>query len=216
MKKTIFLLFLYTLRITAIDPFVLMLYLPTDTKGGRIIDGEFEKDILFSWARVLQDQLTQTIPSLQVIILGQTEKEYDQTKLISQANRLNPHFILSLNLFQTESRPQLFIYHVLLSKEPPVWKKSTSLFFVPYEQAYIKHAHKSTFIGQNIYASLSMQKKEAYELKTFLGIPYKPLMGLLPPALGIELGSTNAKSWELTIPSLTEALSQTINSIQGE
>ena len=216
MKRTIFLLFLCTLRTTVIDAFVLMFYLPTDTKGGRIIDGEFEKDILSVWARVLQDQLTQTVPSLEVIILGQTEKEYDQTKLISQANRLNPDLIISLNLFQTQTRPQLFMYHVLLSKEPFSSQNSPRLLFLPYEQAYMKHAYKSTLVGGNIYASLKMQTKEAYELKSFLGIPYKPLMGLLPPALGIELGSTNAKSWELTVPSLTEALRQAIYSIQGE
>ncbi len=216
MKRTIFLLFLCTLSTTAIDGFVLMFYLPTDTKGGRVIDGEFEKDILFAWARVLQDQLTQTIPSLQVIILGQTEKEYDQTRLISQANRLNPDLIISLNLFQAQTRPQLFMYHVLFSKEPPIWEKPTRLVFLPYEQAYIKHAHKSTLIGESIYESLKMQRKETYELKNFLGVPYKPLMGLLPPALGIEFGSMNAKSWELTVPSLTEAIRKALSMIEGE
>ena len=216
MKKNIFILCLCISITEATYPFVLMFYLPSDAKGGRIINGEFEKDITDQWARVLQHQLMEKTADLQVIILGQTEKEYDHIKLISQANRINPDLIISLNLFSTQNRPQLFIYHVLLTAELSSWQKPTGLRFIPYEQAYMAQAHTSTMFGKHIFSSLKMSTKESYELKSFLGIPYKPLMGLLPAALGIELGSTNAKSWELTIPSLVQALTQSIETLKGE
>lgn len=216
MKKNIFILFLSVSITQAIHSFVLMFYLPTDAKGGRIINGEFEKDILSEWAAVLQDQLKEKKPEIQVVILGQTEKEYDHIKLISQANRINPDLIISLNAFSAQSRPQLFLYHVLFSTELSSWQKPTGLRFISYEQAYMTHAHQSNLFGKHIYGSLKIHTKEPYELRSFLGIPYKPLMGLLPPALGIELGSTNAKSWELTIASLVQAFIVTIDTLKGE
>lgn len=188
-------------------PFMLMLYPSVSINNGRKIENEFENAIALDWALALKHALINQFPFIQVEISHKSGEKIDQIESINNINKQNPDLTISFNLYQTNGVPQVYLYYMLSQVRA---KSLKNLDFVPYNQAYIDSLEKTKDFSEKIFNSLKENRSDNYELKKLLGLPYKPLIGLQSPALGIELGTNSTKGWEITINSLILAIKNII------
>jgi hypothetical protein len=212
MKQSFFLLFFVCLSIHLSHYSVTLLIIPA--YGPQIVHGDFERDIATNWAHALKYQLSSKTGSHEIIILEQAGQELDQITTINTVNKINPDLVISLNLFPTIGVPQLFLYQVASAKNSALTsKKNDALEFLPYKEAHIRSSLKSKALGEKMIHLLKKNPTDTYDIRDIYAVPYQPLIGLLPPALGIELGVVHPKNWELVMPQLVDAVSLALNQL---
>lgn len=118
------------------------------------------------------------------------------------ANRLSVDLYVSLGFFQQSSEsPELFLFTLLYDPATDFTaRKSTALELLGYDQAYklslstskqysTTAANRCTELAKSFHALCHAPR----------ALPYKPLIGIMSPALGIEVGiSTKGQAKELT------------------
>ena len=179
---------------------------------GREIDETFEQIISMQCAEAIKKELEQKVPGVRVMFTRSAGEIAEPLQNASLVNRLNADLYVSLNFFhQKEKANKLFIYRLIYNPKTDIWsKKSDELSLMPYTQAYRLSLKTSESISTLFYDEC---KKEtaAEKLPTPLiciapkGIPYKPLVGITAPAIGLEIGIRKKDDWKDIVPILIHA-----------
>lgn len=170
----------------------------------RLIEGTPERNITLAMAHALQNQIEQLIPSAQVILTRTGNETVRPLAHANFANRLDVDLFLSLHCFaETQTRPQVAIYTFAYGDQNPM--QLSDLAFYTYDQAHLR-AQRTT---QN-YAQLAKQvlaeHAKQFDLVGWYQIPFKPLIGVKAPAIGIEIGLKNKHDWQTFIGPLAESV----------
>ena len=177
------------------QPFVVMINQSNEV--GRKIEDSFERGLIVQCAEKLKKVLEQKYPAI-TVILAQCQKDtVTQLHNASFANRLAVDFFLSLHFYQTtDTKPHLFLYQ--FSYNDSFITTTSDLAFYSYDQAHL-------FLIKKTEEWLSIVKKNLesdYYKKLFMvqgiyKLPFKSLIGIKAPAVGIEIGLKNKIYLEL-------------------
>ena len=81
---------------------------------------------------------------------------------------------------------------------------TTSLAFYPYDHAYLFNNAITNSWAQNIYRSLSQESLCA--IHGPFKLPIKPLVGIIAPALCIEIGLKEEHDWQNYVSTLNDVI----------
>ena len=178
--------------------------------SGRSLASSFERGVARQFANELANLLLNQYPFLNVIISKQAGETVEPLQIANFANHLKVDLFLNIGFFhERNTRPSLFIFYyknqLFFSSSKP-----DPLAFYPYHQAYLFNFDKT-----QSWASLlqkELQKpiyKNYFTCAPALGVPYKPLVGLLAPAISFELG-LKSQSYEIYLHAIAAALGELI------
>lgn len=194
--------------------FTIMLDPAGDSKHiGRTLYNSFERSTALQFAQELKRQIQITYPTVTVILSKTAGQTLEKLQSATFANRLNVDLVLSLNFYkETAVKPQIFLYQFknqnFFSANPV-----NQFQFYPYQQAFILNFDKSKNWGLLIQKSLQNSNYRHYfTCHQLLAIPFKPLIGMLPAAIGIEIG-IKTNGWEPYVIPIVNSLSELIYEI---
>lgn len=164
---------------------------------GRTIDDSFESEITLNAAHLLKNALEQWHQPIRIIV-----QRSDGLSSATMTNKLNANLYLAIGackgmntgiyLFQ-------FTYHdQFLLKD--------GLSFIPYDQLYLINQAKTT----TALTLMSNFLKQRNLLQGSYAFPYRPLIGIKAPALGIELSLKNKSDWSECITAVAHSLASVI------
>ena len=177
---------------------------------GRTLYNSFERSATFQFAQELKRQIQITYPHVNVILSKSAAQTLEKLQSASFANRLNVDLVLNLNFYkETAIKPHIFLYQFknqIFFSTP----NTEQLQFYPYQQAFMINFDRT----RSWIASMqkSLQNKHYHHYFTChqaLAIPFKPLIGIIPVAIGIEIG-IKANGWEPYIMPITNSLSEIV------
>lgn len=166
---------------------------------GRVIDGSFERGLTLQFAEELKERLENKYTGIRVILTRFSGETVEPLQNAMFANRLNVDIYLSIHFYhQKQNLSTIYIYQLLYNPATDFWQRITHpLSFIPVNKAYLINSAQAKKLGTILQKSLREQEKRLeYTCKDLLGIPFKPLIGIRAPALGIEIGLKNKEDWQ--------------------
>lgn len=187
-------------------PFVILIEASGDSAHpGRTIDDSFESAITFEIAQALKQALIKQDQNIKVLINRSAHEVVAPLQNANFANKLTVDLYLSIHAFyETEIKPRLFIYQ--FSYKDPIIQKKESLSFYPIDKVYLSNQKQTDICASHIKKSL--EHYTLWQTQGIFSMPFKPLLGINAPAIGIELGLKNRSEWTNYIEAIASALSQ--------
>jgi N-acetylmuramoyl-L-alanine amidase len=146
-------------------------------------------------------------PNAKIIInraLGETVMPLQNANF---ANKLDIDLYLSIHAFaETETKPRIFIYQ--FSYQDSFIAKD-SMSFYSFDKIYLVHEQQTAQWANRIYQTLS--QNQSVQTKKIAKIPFKPLIGIKAPAIGLELGLKNKANWHEYLNDLVQSIAKIIN-----
>ncbi len=187
--------------------FLIMLAPAGDAKHiGRKIGDSFERGITLQYAEQLKKIVEEQCPSVAVIISRFPGDIISPLQNASFANRLQVDLFISIHFYQTaETKPQLHLYQ--FSYNDDFITPQSAISFYHYDQAHLFNKKQTntwaTYIKQ-------MCKEDQYQklfiVKDICKLPFKPLIGVTSPAIGIEIGLKNAPDWQQYLAPIAQSI----------
>lgn len=182
---------------------------------GRYIGENVERSITMQCALDLKSRIESLFPAISVMLSRKPGEILPFLQNAHFANCLNVDLFISLHFYQeTDTLPNLYIYQY---KDSSYFiKPSDQLMLYPYHQAYLFNQDKTKICAQKMALDLSLP---AYQ-KLFtvhhpiIAFPAKPLMGIIPIAIMIEMGIKDENDWSMYSKPLCNAIIEVIKNIQ--
>lgn len=194
--------------------FTLMIDPAGDAKEpGRAIDDTFERGITLQLAEELKRTIEAENPGVRIILTKFPGEVIEPLQNASFANRLKVDLYISLNVFEhKEKLNKLFLYQLTYNPSTDLWvKKTDDLVLLPFDQAYKSSLPKTDAFIKQLYESCKKEERPAkLSCHPPLKIPFKPLVGISAPAIGIELGIKKKDDWKELAPILRRSIEQII------
>ncbi len=187
--------------------FLIMLAPAGDAKHiGRKIGDSFERGITLQYAEQLKKIVEEECPSVAVIISRFPGDIISPLQNASFANRLQVDLFISIHFYQTtETKPQLHLYQ--FSYNDDFITPTAGLSFYHYDQAHLFNKKQTDAWATCIK---QMCKKDQYQklfiVQDICRLPFKPLIGVTAPAIGIEIGLKNAPDWQQYLAPLVQSI----------
>jgi N-acetylmuramoyl-L-alanine amidase len=173
---------------------------------GRTIDGAVERTLTLQCAEQLQQMLSHYNPHLTVLLTRKAGEVVPFLQNAHFANCLTVDLSLSIHLYQEQDiRPHVFIYTY---KDTNFFiKPDDSLVLYPYHHAYLYNQPKTTLYANMLAKELTAHyEKQQVTIHTPLQAPMSPLIGIMAPALMIEIGIKKSTDWTEHIEPLAQAI----------
>lgn len=176
--------------------------------GRRLVD-DYERSTAFKMAQILKERL-QDEYGIRCVLTRYPGEEIVDLQNASFSNRLGVDFYLDLRIFrQEEVKPKIFVYHLVYN---PIVDFATRTFdpykFIPVGQSHFFNINKTMIYGHKIKDFLNSQDyKKNFDCLGLFGIPIKPLVGLIAPAICIEIGICEQDQWQSLVEPIVKSLS---------
>ena len=181
---------------------------------GREIGDGFERTCTFHCAEEIKRSIESKRSDVRVVLTRTPGEIADQMHIAAAANKMPVDLYLSLGCYESKDKlPKFYLYRVIYNPATDIWvKKADTLALVPFDQAYKMHSKKTEQLIHSFYSALKKEEKE-YHITTHepVGMPFKPLMGINAPAIGLEMGCKKSEGWRDTVPLIILALEQLIS-----
>lgn len=191
-------------------PFTVMIDPAGDARNpGRVIDDTYERSLTMQCAEELKQLLEAEPHKCRVILTRFPGEAVEPLQNVTFANRLGIDLYISLHFFEQKTEtPQIYFYTLLYDPATDfVTKKGTSLELLPYDQAYKISLAKTKQYSTLAFTSCSQASKGFHAAcHAPLPVPYKPLIGITAPAIGIEIGIQSKNQGKLIAPLVAQAL----------
>lgn len=176
---------------------------------GRIIGDIFERGLTLQCAQKIKEQLEDEIYGIRVILTRFPGETLEPLQNAAFSNRLNADFLISINFYEEKSGISNFhIYHFVYDSLTDFWSKNSSkITLTPYNQAHIKNIKQSKFISNRMHNLMkTFENSGIFSLKPVLAIPFKPLVGVTAPVIGLEIGLHNKDDWKPLVKPIVEGI----------
>jgi len=162
---------------------------------GRQIDDYLERGITLQFCQQLKKELEQIFDNIRVVLTRFPGESIEHLQNANFANRLDVDFYLSIHFYKEKSvKPQAYIY--TFAYQDDFVTRKPDLYFYPYDKAHLvcrDKTKKCADIIKNIFSSDEYAK--LFDLKYLFNLPFKPLVGVTAPAVGVEVGLRKKDDW---------------------
>jgi len=190
----------------AVSPFTVMLAPMGDARTtGRIIDKNFERWIAWEYAREVKSRLEREIKGINVVFSRASGEIVQPLECANFANRLRVDVLVSINFFaETEALPRCFFYQFSYGDE--FVTLSDELAFHTYDRAHIIKRGQATRMIERM-RDLFASDSYCRQFKTSLHrMPFSPLIGMVCPAMGVEMGIKTVNGANAYVEPLVEGI----------
>lgn len=176
---------------------------------GRTIDDTFERALTLQCAQEIKRKIEETVPGVRVILTRFPGEVVEPLQNAAFANRMHADVYISLACYKLATGiPHCafytFLYEPVLNN---IHKTSQRLALTPLTNAHQKYAHESAALSALLHNALqNSERAQRCMLEPVAAFPYKPLLGVHCPALGIEIGLPKKDDWQTVINDITQAL----------
>ena len=186
--------------------------------AGRTIDNTFERGITLQCVQKLKQELESRNSKIRIVLTRIPGETIQDLQNASFSNRLNVDLYISINFFTLKSgNPSLFLYYFSLNSDAHSWNiTANNLSFTPYNKAHLENLSLTKTIINNIFQLFDSNYKKIFTTHKPLGIPFKPLVGIKSPALGIEISLQKNNDWIIFLPALTESIEKALKCIKNK
>lgn len=184
--------------------------------AGRVIEDSFERGITLQFTEKLKKQLESHYPHLRVILTRFPGESLEPLQNANFANRLEVDLYISFHCYYDDlPKPELFIYYFLSDVTDSWHKPSTALAFIPYDKAHRNKLSVTQKAAQTLQKTLKQQTfAPLFDCKGVFGIPFKPLIGISGPALGVEMSLKKKDQWMSAIKPLSQGIMNIIATLE--
>jgi len=164
--------------------------------AGRQIEDSFERGIALQFAENLKDELEASYKKVKVVITRFAGETLQHLQNANFANRLDVDLYLSVHFYkEKEIKPQIFLY--TFSYNDDFITRNTDLFFYPYDQAHLINKD-TTKIWANKIRDFFLQENDIsfFDLRGLFRLPFKPLIAVKAPSIGVEIGLRKKDEWK--------------------
>ena len=167
--------------------------------AGREIEDTFERTLTMQYAQELKKTIEGHLPGVRVILTRFQGETVEPLQNAAFANRINAQLFVSLNFYQTKSKKtQVHLYYLMYNPGTDLWgMKTDDLILLPFDQAYKLSIKKTDALAKTFYEHLKKDERTVgIHCHTPLGLPFKPLVGIVCPALALEMGIKKKDDWK--------------------
>jgi len=192
-------------------PFTIMLDPAGDAQhAGRLIDDSLERGITLQFAEKLKQELEKRYDGIRVVLTRFAGETLQHLQNANFANRLDVDFYLSIHFYkEKEIKPQMFLY--TFSYNDDFITRKSDLFFCPYDQAHLINKNTTKIWADRIKnVFLQDEYKKLFDLQGLFRLPFKPLIAVKAPAIGIELGLRQKDEWANYVDSFVYGIGEII------
>ncbi len=195
-------------------PFVIMLNPAGNARHtGRTIGNSFERSITLQYAEQIKKELEQTNQYVTVLLTRSPGDIVYALQNASLANRLAVDLFISIHFYQShEIKPKLHLYQ--FSYNDDFIQKTSNLSLCPYDQAHLLNNDTTNTWVNLIQSSCNKTEyKKKFKMVNTHKLPFKPLIGITAPSIGIEAGLKEKEDWHNYIAPLIDGINTIINHI---
>jgi hypothetical protein len=192
-----------TTKIIMIDP-------AGDAKNtGRHLHGSLERAETYKCALELKTSLEKQFSNVRVILTRAPGDEIVPLQNASFANRLDVDFFIRLQLYhEYAEKPKIYLYQLIFD---PILDMAhhaqNQITFIPVQQAHFQNIKTTTLLTEQIKSALSTRETQiSFDCYGVYGLPIKPLVGIIAPAITVEMGLLADNNWQLFISPLVEGI----------
>jgi len=212
-NKIIYLLFFIIFTVKCKDKmFTIMLDPAGDAQNtGRQIDDCLERGITLQFAQRLKQELEKELDNIRVVLTRFPGESIENLQNANFANRLDIDFSLSIHFYkEKEVKPQAYIY--TFAYHDDFITRKPELYFYDYDKAHqISRGKTKKCAGliKDIFVSDAYKKR--LDLQGVMSLPFKPLIGVKAPAVGIEIGLKSKEDWVHYLDLFVDCVSEIVN-----
>jgi hypothetical protein len=171
-------------------------------QSGRQLATCSERSVTLQLCETLKETLLNRTPHCTVTITRTAGETRTQEQRAQIANQLSADLFIHISCFEdTALRPQLMLYHTLITQTPTL---PSHYQLIPTHKAADCAAKKTNAIVQKLYTALA--KTLPYTVHKPYAIPDARLQGIMIPACTIEFGISRTMPWTMLIEPLSTAL----------
>ncbi len=175
---------------------------------GRQLHHNYERAQTYKCAEALRDALEKK-PGIKVLITRVLGEEIVPLQNASFANRMQVDCFIRLHFYkQSEAKPSLSVYHHVTDPTIDFAKRNIDvLAFRPLDQAHYQNIHASLRMATTVRQYFQMPStQKRLDCHGPFGIPLKPLVGIVAPAIVVELGLSNDDQWQDIVDDLQASI----------
>lgn len=177
---------------------------------GRKLSQSYERAQTYAQAEELKTILENRY-NAHVIITRAPGEEIVPLQNASFANRLNVDLFVRLHMYKKKTeKPKISVHRLVFDPISDYTKQHASqLSFIPVSQAHCKNITTTKDYAKKIFAGISEPtNQKLFDSALAPALPIKPLVGIIAPAIVLELGIHDDLQWRLS----TEPIAQSIAS----
>lgn len=189
--------------------------------SGRIIENYFERGITLQFAQAVKQDLELRHANIRVVLTRFPGETIEPLQNASFSNRLNSDLYISLHFYPKEDQcSDLSLYYFRYSLQDNFIKNNfgqnmQDLDFKVYNKAYKSNFNKTI----NLVAGLNSffienSSKYSFDYKGSFGIPVKPLMGIIAPAILFEIGISKINNISKLVKPMADIIYNIIESLK--
>jgi N-acetylmuramoyl-L-alanine amidase len=212
-KTLITFLFIYSQKLPAEKHSILLNPAGHAKSLGRNVFGDYERGVTLKIAFELQKSLLEK-GIFQVALTRKPGDELNELSLVSFVNQFAPSVYLSLHVYGEDlPKPKIFFYYLVYNPLIDMYSKpSDELEFTSIYKAHFKSLPISSRIANSLAEVFLQSPYDKYfECGGAYGLPFRPLRGILQPAIAIEIGLCNQKDLKSLINVLAEAINNCLS-----
>lgn len=175
------------------------------TPGRRLTNG-YERGVALQCAEALKEKLV--THAVTVHISRSTGETVPELGAASYANRAGVERFVSLHVHHSrEAKPHIALYGLVYNPLVDGQLQHDAHAFVPLHEAHFSSVTKSKNFGAKLYELLQVKENERlFSCSPLVRMPFKPLCGVVAPAIGIEIGLSSDEQWESLVAPLARAI----------
>jgi len=177
---------------------------------GRQIDDYLERGITLQCAEQVKQKAEQVLKNKRIVLSRFPGEAIEHLQNANFANRLDVDFYVSIHFYKEEAvKPHVFLY--TFSRHDDFVTKRSDLFFCSYDQAHLINRKKTKICAnavKNVF--LSDAYKKMFEFCGVYHLPFKPLLAVKAPAVGIEIGLRKKDDWKKYVDVLVDCVKKAI------
>ncbi|MFC1842731.1 N-acetylmuramoyl-L-alanine amidase [Candidatus Dependentiae bacterium] len=159
---------------------------------GRQIEDCLERGVTLQFAEKLKQEIESRFDSIKVVLTRSPGEKVQNLQNANYANRLAVDFYLSVHFYKESAvRPKVYMY--TFSYNDDFITRKPDLYFCPYNKAHLIYREDTKRCACEIKKIL--ENKKNFDFSGLLDLPFKPLIGVKAPALGIEIGLRSKDNW---------------------
>ena len=169
---------------------------------GRIIDKNFERWIAWEYVRAVKERLEREVPGIAVTLSRGPGEVVEPLQCANFANRLHVDLFVSINFYpEVGARPQCTFYQFSCGDD--FVNLSNELAFHPFDRAHLINRNCTTALAAQMRSCFARDEHaQQFGVSGLYKLPFAPLIGVVSPAVGIEMSVKSADGWRAYVEPL--------------